>query len=375
MMAIRRSVMSLYEVSDIVRGQSFLARDLIRGGEPVRVTEHTATKQMAPWDRIAARIVHLGRTYQMTGGALAYGLETSDKLFAELARLEDRLQRGIHDLAEEIGASLDRDRLADIVADGGSLEVAAHLFTRVWLADALDRALNRRLPKLVNAEGDAIVFCTLTFPLAGAAGPGQICSALDVVDDLRRAGDSSFYNWIGPENARGRPTEGIALNTMHSEGGHVLGGIEATESAVVVTTNSLQRNERVRIKLTEVLAGMVGEPTLDAKTPDEAMAKRERAPGANNSAQKLDLSPEEECRIVHSCLDDHYRKGLDRGVPMLGGMTPREAATTAAGRAKVAAWLKYLENQSRKRHEPGNPLASYDIGWLWIELGVTELRM
>lgn len=31
MKAIRSSVMSLYEVSDIVPGQSFLARDLIRG--------------------------------------------------------------------------------------------------------------------------------------------------------------------------------------------------------------------------------------------------------------------------------------------------------------------------------------------------------
>jgi hypothetical protein len=366
--------MSLYEVSDIVPGQSFLARDLIRGGELVRVTEHTATRQMAPWDRIAARFVSLGGTYQMTGGALVYGLETSDKLFAELARLEDRLERGMHDLAGEIGTSLDAKRLADIIADGGCLEVAAHLFTCVWLADALDRALNRRLPKLVNAEGDAIVFCTLTFPLAGAAGARQICSALDAVDDLRRAGDSSFYNWIGLENARGRSAEGIALNTMHSEGGRVLGGIEVTETAVVVTTNSLSRKERARVKLTDVLAGMVGEPTLDTETPDEAMAKRERTPGADNSTQKLGLSTEEERRIVHSCLDDHYRKILDQGVPMLGGMTPREAAKTAAGRAKVAAWLKYLENQSRKRHEPGTPLASYDIGWLWTELGVTGLR-
>ena len=59
---------------------------------------------------------------------------------------------------------------------------------------------------------------------------------------------------------------------------------------------------------------------------------------------------------------------------MLDGMTPREAAKTAAGRAKVVTWLKYLENQSRKRPDPGDPLATYDVGWLWTELGVTELR-
>src|SRR5262245_15629840 len=37
MTSLRSSVMSLYEVSDIVRDQSFLARDLLRGGEAVRI--------------------------------------------------------------------------------------------------------------------------------------------------------------------------------------------------------------------------------------------------------------------------------------------------------------------------------------------------
>ncbi len=43
MKALRTSVMSLYEVSEILPGRSFQARDLIRGGEPVAVSEGTAT--------------------------------------------------------------------------------------------------------------------------------------------------------------------------------------------------------------------------------------------------------------------------------------------------------------------------------------------
>jgi len=39
--ALRTSIMSLYEVSEIVPGQSLLARDLIRGGEPVPVIGET----------------------------------------------------------------------------------------------------------------------------------------------------------------------------------------------------------------------------------------------------------------------------------------------------------------------------------------------
>ena len=61
MTALRSSVISLYEASDIRPGESFLARDLIRGGEPVRVSERTATHTLKPWDRIAARLVEMRR--------------------------------------------------------------------------------------------------------------------------------------------------------------------------------------------------------------------------------------------------------------------------------------------------------------------------
>lgn len=60
MRGLRNSVMSLYEVSAIVRGESFRARDLLRGSEPVVISERTATRTLAEWDRIAARIVAHG---------------------------------------------------------------------------------------------------------------------------------------------------------------------------------------------------------------------------------------------------------------------------------------------------------------------------
>jgi hypothetical protein len=64
---------------------------------------------------------------------------------------------------------------------------------------------------------------------------------------------------------------------------------------------------------------------------------------------------------------------LDEPVPALGGKSPRAAAKTAEGREKVAAWLKTLENHAARR-EPGDPMASYDIDWIWRELGVEALR-
>jgi hypothetical protein len=375
MRAIRSSVMSLYEVSGIVPGRSFLARDLIRGGEPVRVTERTATRYLKPWDRLAARILRLGGTHQMCGGALVYGLETSERLLGELGRFEQRLERHIRDVAEENGETVDEARLADMIAAGGSLELAGPVFTQVWLEDALDRALNRRRPKLVNTDGDDILFCKLTLPLTGAADAEAICAALEAVDDVHRDGEV-FFNWIGSDNSpAGPPPGGRVLRTMHSEGGVVLGAIEVTGTVVVATTNSRRRAERLQAKVGALLGAMVGEPALQTETPEELLGRPDDPSRPQGLPPGPALPPDEKRRLVHSRLDDHYRKTLDEVVPMLGGMTPREAARTAAGRAKVATWLKYIENQSQTRHDPGDPLSTYDVGWLWSELGVAELRV
>jgi hypothetical protein len=72
MAALRNSTMSFYEVSSIVPGESFRARDLARDGEPVLVSERSATRSLKPWDRIAARVVQVGSKMQIGGGVLLY---------------------------------------------------------------------------------------------------------------------------------------------------------------------------------------------------------------------------------------------------------------------------------------------------------------
>jgi len=61
-------------------------------------------------------------------------------------------------------------------------------------------------------------------------------------------------------------------------------------------------------------------------------------------------------------------------VGMLGNKTPRQAAKSAAGRQRVAEWLKYLENQSSRQPNPADPMATYSFEWMWHELGIIELR-
>jgi hypothetical protein len=373
MQAIRSSVMSLYEVSGIVPGQSFLARDLIRGGAPVRVSERSASAQMKPWDRIGARIVPLRGTYQMCGGLLVYELGISEQLLAKLRWFEARVEREMHVIADELGTQFDSGLYKGITASGALLELAAPIFTRVWLSDALDNALNPRRLQLYNTDGDAIVICTLRFPLEQTASQEIACAELAIIDDLRAASDR-FFNWVGPEIRTSElPANlpGHVIMSSLSEGGAVLGSIEVSSNQIVVTTNSLQRAERAKVMIGAALRGLIGAPTLESETPEEALAKKE--PSAEDAS--VEIAPDVKRRIIHSQLDEHYRKTLDKPLAILDGMTPRQAAQAVASRDKVTAWLKYLENQSHNRWNHNDPLATYDVTWLWSELGIPERRV
>ncbi|MDE4589014.1 hypothetical protein LOF17_14805 [Sinorhizobium meliloti] len=93
MKALRTSVMSLYEVSEIVPGKSLAARDLVRGGDPIAVSEGTATSTLKQWDRIAARIVPVMGTNVFAGGLLPFTPQATDALFDGPAADAKRMRR------------------------------------------------------------------------------------------------------------------------------------------------------------------------------------------------------------------------------------------------------------------------------------------
>ena len=55
--ALRDSIVSLYEVVDVVPGRYVKVRDLMFGGEAVRVEEKLGSEGAARWGRVAARVV------------------------------------------------------------------------------------------------------------------------------------------------------------------------------------------------------------------------------------------------------------------------------------------------------------------------------
>src|SRR5215472_6942227 len=100
MSALRRSVMSLYEVSDIIWDTSFRARDLVRGGDPILIVERSATRSLNQWDRIATRVVQMGSQMHISGAVLPYGREASEKILKLLRNIAKRSYKEKQKLAD-----------------------------------------------------------------------------------------------------------------------------------------------------------------------------------------------------------------------------------------------------------------------------------
>lgn len=132
---IRDSVVSLYEVSDIVPGESFLARDLLLDGEPFRVLERSATKTMAQWEQFAMRIVNVRGQNIIAGGILPLKPDLADDLLSEFSEMVEGFEEIIAEAGDEgdFGKVIPPDGIQNI-ALGIALNSASPFFATTWMA-------------------------------------------------------------------------------------------------------------------------------------------------------------------------------------------------------------------------------------------------
>jgi hypothetical protein len=352
MKALRTSVMSLYEVSEVVPGKSLMARDLIRGGEPIAVSEGTATKTLKQWDRIAARIVPLmGKNY-FAGGLLPFTPQATEALLDGL-----RLMFGKKN-SKKLPAVKDED-----------LQAAASMFTLSWLFDTLERTMG--IPSLQNSDGDELVFHDVRFSLASGATQKDIAAQVNTIPGVSQE-NAKFWNWLeAAPNSKAKRGSTLSLDTTMDNGSRVLGNVELKGRFLHLATNSVERAGKGTALIQQALGDLVGVPLTEVRTIEQMMSER---PLRDQEDAASDIPPEIAKQIVHQFMDRQYREILDQPVDMLGKKTPRQATKSSAGRQKVAEWLKYLENQSARQPNPTDPMATYSFEWMWRELGVLDLR-
>lgn len=369
--ALRTSVMSLYEISDVRPGEGFLARDMVRGGEPVRVTERTASKALVAWDVIGVRIVTVRGVTQLTSVVLDVGRELAEGILDVLTRTQARAPAMAVDLLGDADPAL-RARLESACLSGEELlRLAAPTITTLWLNNAIQRCLAPP-PQLANTDGDPLEFMTLHYRLAPAATVDNVAAALAGVADLEADENGARWTLLAPaaptrrRRSRKGASDGDAGRTVHAS-------LSLEGGVLKVQVNSEARSERVRALIDPALGELARAPLVERMTPEQAMAQAAGASASTALRLPEGVDPAELRTALHAVLDRQYRQTLGEPVPMLGDKTPRQAARSAKGRRAVANWLKELERTSA-RLPPDDPVRQYDFGWMWRELGVADLR-
>jgi hypothetical protein len=215
------------------------------------------------------------------------------------------------------------------------------------------RVLSPVVPRVHNSDGEDMEIFALHYRLEQGVSAEKLRAALSAAPDLDPA-SATFWNWLAPSNApraRGKPKarEGTAFTSAMEHGATVLGTLELKDRTLTLHVNSEPRAERGRVMLERLLEGLVSTPLIERQTFEQALAEhRQRGAAPVSSGLRPPAAREP--------------------IPMLGDISPRKAAKTAKGRAKIASWLKFLENRTAQIRRGGAKrivYSFYNLGSLW----------
>ena len=389
--AVAETPPSCYEVLEAVQGSHLVVRDLLDPTtEPVRVRERLGSRFLFRWDRIGVRLVELHQQKMFSGALLPF--PASDGDHEKLEELIYTLAEGIEELVhEKMDGALEEELLCLLPEDMRGPEERemreAFLTTLLLRRELLPtlatawatftaRKLLSPIPKLVNRDGDPLLFGTARFAMEPAQAR-RWTEALDAAPDMERFQDEPpGWHWVSEAETSRDGEEGLALDSMATGGGTILASVLMEGDGFSLQVNSEARMEKARARLAVLLPDL-GEPRdeiwdevgeLSGTATDHTEASGAESPEPDTEET---LPPEVKERLEQDFLAAHYLKTLDEPVPMLGGRTPRECAANPEAREDVIRWLKLIENgEARRAARSGVP--GFDTSRLWHELGLSD---
>jgi hypothetical protein len=356
--ALRDSAPGLYEVVAVRPGHGVTVRNQFTGADPVEVVEIAASRQLAQWDRVAARVVSLGGIYVFTGALIPFRVPEADEL---LARFRETLDAGI-----------DRGGRTSSAAFRAKLHEIARSFAPVIARRRIELLLDgEKGPALHNREGHPIEFIEAAHSVA-AGKRRAVIAALDSEPNLARSGARPpTWEWAGrvksTSGASTGPEPGFEIDFHDTRDPDMvlLGTLTLSRGRLVLSVNSRARLSRLMELLQPRMAGLLG-PVKISSTEAELLS--EAGPPAGRPRPRPG-KVERELMARH--LEVYYRNWLDEPVPALGGRTPRAAAQDFEGRQQLVSLLRYMENMQARA--PSEALR-YDFRKLWRALGIERLR-
>lgn len=319
------SWLSLWQVVEARPGDGLTMRDRLTG-QVRHVIERTASRTLKEGESVLARLVELGDFVSING---LYPFALPEIEAAEIERRTRAHLRRKRDVPVE--------RLREPKA-------MRYLIRRV------DEEYAARLagPTLVNNDGDSILFTTDHFAFEAGARD-EIARRLDLLSGVHGPvpGDdaSEVFDFVGRNEV-------------------LVGQARLGDRRLRVDTNSIERADTLRRRIERACGSLLRHLVREHGDPLSTAATGEGSP-----EDRLDNEPNpEQHALVRAIKEQHYTEWLDVPVPALRGETPRAAASTEDGRARVEALLADFE-----RAETSLPADErFDFGRLRRELGLGE---
>ena len=132
----------------------------------------------------------------------------------------------------------------------------------------------------------------------------------------------------------------------------ILGFLSVQNGALVAEVNSRERAGRIRAKLKSHLGDLIAyDKTLYRDQNDLPELSKEEAEALAGENEALNALPEVRERIRAFQENYYFKEWPRQKIPMLGGLTPLQAAKTESGRTKLKELLEYYD----LRKEAGPP--------------------
>ena len=224
--------------------------------------------------------------------------------------------------------------------------VGGPIINRYWVY----RVFLRPLPKLSTTDGESVELCKVIFDVKDEAA---VRAALDSESSFE-ADDEGDYVWfeLGDGNFRRRS----------------LGSFKLSPKRLVIETMNRARAQRAKVLLERVAGDALRHRLTEHVSIERALAEYRKHPEQPRREPEIPLELEQE--IINEYKTTHYRRWLDEPIPALSGRTPRHSAKLKTLRPKVIALLKELERLEAHSETAGRP--SFDVSWIWSELGLVD---
>ncbi len=188
-----------------------------------------------------------------------------------------------------------------------------------------------QLPHVVNNDREDFVWTEMHFKVKDEQVVRQKLAKLKTFEHDEK--DDS-WDWLKPPSRK-----------YTDEPRTLIGSFRFQEGRLVAETNSRERARRLEDKLRGHLPGLLRLEKMTYREPEDlasSVSKEERE-ASRKEAEELNARPE--VREAHrKYLEYHYfQKWPREKVPMLGNVTPLQAAKTEKGRQKLVNLLEYYE--------------------------------